>query len=151
MRRIIREATGVFADGFELSKEMESLFQRKCFYLATTRSLTTNGLNKSYKSNRTYSFSFLFVGRLEKVKGIDILLQSLVLLNEAKRDVHLTLVGTGSMERWAREFVYKRGLRGGSKFKKNSSIKGLQPFISHPIALLFPPDPSPSRWCFQRP
>ena len=117
MKRIIREATGMFADGFELSKEVEALFQRKCFFLATTRSLKTDGTDRTDRTDRT--FSFLFVGRLERVKGIDIVLQSLALLNEAKRDVHLTIVGTGSMERWAREFVDQKGLRDRVTFDGN--------------------------------
>jgi glycosyltransferase involved in cell wall biosynthesis len=124
MRRIIREATGVFADGFELSKEVEALFQRKCFFLATTRSLKTDRSDPSYPSDRTYSF--LFVGRLERVKGIDILLESLALLSdEVTRDVRLTIVGTGSMERWARDFVDRKGLGGRVIFDGNISDERL--------------------------
>jgi glycosyltransferase involved in cell wall biosynthesis len=120
MKRIIREATGMFADGFELSKEVEALFQRKCFFLATTRSLKTDGTDRTDRTDRTdKTYSFLFVGRLERVKGIDIVLQSLALLNETKRDVHLTIVGTGSMERWARDFVDQKGLRERVTFDGN--------------------------------
>ncbi len=39
MRRIIQEARGVFADGFDLSKRVEERFGRKCFFLATTRTI----------------------------------------------------------------------------------------------------------------
>jgi hypothetical protein len=44
MRRIIREAKGVFADGFDLSKRVEDRFGRKCFFLATTNSLPSSPL-----------------------------------------------------------------------------------------------------------
>ncbi len=39
MRRIIREAKGTFADGFDLCKRVEERFGRKCLFLATTRTL----------------------------------------------------------------------------------------------------------------
>ena len=42
MRRIIQEAKGVFADGFDLSKRIEERFGRKCFFLATTRTLPSS-------------------------------------------------------------------------------------------------------------
>ena len=56
------------------------------------------------------SHRFLFVGRLERVKGIDVLLQAMVLLRDEKGDVHLTMIGSGSMEEWARGFVDGKGL-----------------------------------------
>jgi len=121
MNRIIQEATGVFADGFDLSKEVEVLFQRKCFFLATARNL--NKTDRTYRTDPSYSF--LFVGRLERVKGVDILLQSMDLLKEAKRDVHLTVVGTGSMERWARDFVAQKGLGEQVTFERNISDQRL--------------------------
>ncbi len=42
MRRIIREARGVFADGFDLSKRIEERFGRNCFFLATTRTIPSH-------------------------------------------------------------------------------------------------------------
>jgi len=50
------------------------------------------------------------VGRLEKVKGIDLLLQSMALLMEEDLNVHLTIVGKGRMEEWAKVFIQKKGL-----------------------------------------
>src|SRR3990170_2355533 len=40
MKRIINEATGVFADGFDLCRKIEERFGRKCFFLPTTRKLS---------------------------------------------------------------------------------------------------------------
>jgi glycosyltransferase involved in cell wall biosynthesis len=108
MRRIIREAKGVFADGFDLSKRVEELFGRKCFFLATTRTIEKIGPEKPRELEDPYRF--LFVGRIEKVKGIDLLLESMVWLKEEALSVHLTVVGRGGMEEWARSFVEERGL-----------------------------------------
>ena len=108
MKRIIEEAKAVFADGFDLAKRVEERFHRKCFFLATTRGLPGE---KAIESGRVDSpCRFLFIGRLEKVKGIDLLLQAMALLKEEGKEAHLTIIGRGSLEEWARGFIGKKGL-----------------------------------------
>jgi glycosyltransferase involved in cell wall biosynthesis len=112
IKRIIWEAKGVFADGFDLSKKVEEWFGRKCFFLATTRTIEKAGPEKLEKEGRPQNpYRFLFVGRIEKVKGIDLLLQALELLIEEELDVHLTIAGGGRMEAWAKDFINKKGFR----------------------------------------
>lgn len=114
MRRIIQEARAVFADGFDLLKRIEERFGRDCFFLATTRSFETMGPGRPDKQARFEKpegpYRFLFVGRIEKVKGIDLLLQSMAYLKEEASSVHLTVVGRGRMEEWARSFLKEQGL-----------------------------------------
>jgi glycosyltransferase involved in cell wall biosynthesis len=112
MKRIIGEARGVFADGFDLSKRVEERFGRKCFFLATTRTILppSPSLKGGWEGLRNIPYRFLFVGRLEKVKGIDVLLQSMALMTEEDMDIHLTIVGKGRMEEWAKVFVRQKGL-----------------------------------------
>ncbi len=136
MKRIIQEARGVFADGFDLARRVEERFGRKCHFLATTRKIPPlpplikggwgglpkeldrlNKLNKPNEPERPYRF--LFVGRLEKVKGIDVLLQSMALLIEEAKDVHLTIVGKGSLEMWVKNFVHQKGLEKWITLKGN--------------------------------
>jgi glycosyltransferase involved in cell wall biosynthesis len=108
MRRIIQEAKGVFADGFDLSKRVEERFGRKCFFLATTRTIKKTGQDKPKKPESPCRF--LFVGRIERVKGIDLLLESMAYLKREALNAHLTVVGRGGMEGWARSFIKERGL-----------------------------------------
>lgn len=103
MKKIVQEAKEVFADGFDLSKRIEILSGRKCFFLATTRTLERTKSVKQEKPKALYHF--LFVGRIEKVKGIDLLLQSMALLMVEDVKAHLTVVGRGGMEEWARNFI----------------------------------------------
>ena len=56
-------------------------------------------------------YRFLYVGRFERVKGLDLLLHSMALLKKEGSHAHLTLIGSGGMEDWARDFVDKMGLR----------------------------------------
>jgi len=125
MKRIIWEAKGVFADGFDLSKKVEEKFGKKCFFLATTRTIPppppllkggaavqSRTMAPDGRGGLTSNpYRFLFVGRIEKVKGIDLLLQALALLIEEELDVHLTIAGGGRMEAWAKDFINKKGLR----------------------------------------
>jgi glycosyltransferase involved in cell wall biosynthesis len=123
MRRIIQEAKGVFADGFDLSKRVEERFGRKCFFLATTRTLERTGPEKPKKLESPYRF--LFVGRIEKVKGIDLLLESMASLKEEAMNVHLTVVGSGGMEEWAKSFIEERDLWEHISWKGNVSDRTL--------------------------
>ena len=123
MKKIIHEARGVFADGFDLSKRIEERFGRKCFFLATTRTIKKIGPDKPEKQEGLKKpedrYRFLFVGRIEKVKGIDLLLQSMAYLKEEALDVHLTVVGSGGMEEWARGFIQDKGLEGSISWMGN--------------------------------
>jgi len=126
MKRIIHEARGVFADGFDLSKKIEERFGRKCFFLATTR--TIHPLPSSEASGcrlPSEPYRFLFVGRIEKVKGIDLLLQSMASLKEGRVNVHLTVVGRGGMEEWAKTFIKEKGLGGNVSWMGNVSDEAL--------------------------
>ena len=142
MRRIIQEAKGVFADGFDLSKRIEERFGRKCFFLATTRTLPSSpsllippnppllgggegGLFKGGQRLIGKPYRFLFVGRIEKVKGIDLLLESMACLKEEGLNVHLTVVGRGGMEGWARSFIQEKGLVGYVTWMGNVSDETL--------------------------
>ena len=110
MKRIIHEARGVFADGFDLAKRIEERFGRKCSFLPTTREippapLLSEEVCKGLAGRPENPYRFLFVGRLEKVKGVDVLLQAMRGLIKENPNVHLTLVGEGSMGEWVSHFI----------------------------------------------
>jgi len=129
MKRIIQEAKGVFADGFDLSKKIEERFGRKCSFLATTRTIQKDKRDKRDKRDKLdrldKPYRFLFVGRIEEVKGIDLLLQSMGYLKEERVNVHLTVVGRGRMEEWAKTFIEQRGLGGNVSWMGNVSDQAL--------------------------
>jgi len=118
MNRIIREAKAVFADGFDLTRRIEELFRRKSFFLATTRTLS--GREGVLQSQPSSPYRFLFIGRLERVKGIDLLFEAMAGLEEEGSDAHLTVIGRGGLEGWAKDFIGKRGL--GSKITMMGNV-----------------------------
>jgi glycosyltransferase involved in cell wall biosynthesis len=82
-----------------------------CFFLATTRTLPVPPSPKrDGEGSRNKPYRFLFVGRIEGVKGIDLLLQSMALLKKEELNVHLTVVGRGGMEEWAKDFVKMKAM-----------------------------------------
>ena len=126
MKRIIQEAKGVFADGFDLSKRIEERFGRRCLFLATTRTISPPPPSEAGGRGSTGEpYRFLFVGRIEKVKGIDLLLQSMASLKEERVNVHLTVVGRGGMEEWAKTFIEQRDLGRDVSWMGNVSDQAL--------------------------
>ena len=125
MKRIIQEAKSVFADGFDLSKRIEERFGRKCFFLPTARTIPPLSSEGGKRGSTGEPYRFLFVGRIEKVKGIDLLLQSMASLKEERVNVHLTVVGRGGMEEWAETFIEHRGLGGNVSWMGNVSDQAL--------------------------
>jgi glycosyltransferase involved in cell wall biosynthesis len=139
MKRIIQEAKGVFADGFDLSKRIEERFGRKCFFLATTRTIEKTEPEKPEKPEKPESpYRFLFVGRIEKVKGIDLLLQSMALLKEEELNAHLTVVGRGGMEEWAKNFIEEKTLGGHISWMGNVSDETLASLYESSDCVLIP-------------
>jgi glycosyltransferase involved in cell wall biosynthesis len=144
MKRIILGAKGVFADGFDLTKRVEERFGRKCYFLATTRTIhlephELNELNKPNKPNEPKRpYHFLFVGRLEKIKGIDLLLQSMAMLSAEELNVHLTIVGKGNLEEWARSFIRRKRLEKKVTLKGNVDDKVLASLYSSSHCVVIP-------------
>jgi glycosyltransferase involved in cell wall biosynthesis len=147
MKRIIHGARGVFADGFDLTKKVEERFGKKCHFLATTRKIhleahEPNEPNKLDELNKPDEpgepYHFLFVGRLEKVKGIDLLLQSVAMLSEDDLNVHLTIVGKGSLEEWVRSFIHRKRLEKWVILKGNVDDRALASLYSSSHCVVIP-------------
>ena len=54
------------------------------------------GVGPEYAPSHSYSRDFLFLGRLEREKGLDVLAQAMALVPE----LPITIAGTGSLEAW---------------------------------------------------
>jgi glycosyltransferase involved in cell wall biosynthesis len=78
--------------GFDKKRIVYDLYSAD---LALSQAVYRNSLQQKKNS---YPHRFLFVGRLESVKGLDTLLQAWNMLREHKRDWELHLVGNGSLK-----------------------------------------------------
>ncbi|HEX9626851.1 MAG TPA: glycosyltransferase [Acidiferrobacterales bacterium] len=74
LRRVLRDASHSFADGYELKREVQAISDRSCDFLPSVRNLGATGV-KSLRAAPPYRLAFL--GRWHRNKGIDLLLTSL--------------------------------------------------------------------------
>jgi len=103
LRRVLQGAEIVFADSFELAERITSKFDAKCEFLATTRAV---GRVAAPARNADTPYSFLYVGRLASVKGVDLL------LNAAERLPHgsqLSVAGAGPWDELVRQAADRIG------------------------------------------
>lgn len=106
VRRVLRDAQHRFADGIELGAEVTRICGRGCDFLPTTRRLPTAApLPRPLGAG----VNFLFVGRLEAVKGADVMVDAVLRLIQSGSDARLVVCGTGSMERALRSQVEAAG------------------------------------------
>lgn len=95
IKGVIKDADFAFADGIRLSKDVKKLSGKNCDFLPSSRSLKDSKaprlvLEKDKKH-------FLFIGRYERAKGPDVLIDAISLLRDHKK-FYFHFFGGGSME-----------------------------------------------------
>jgi glycosyltransferase involved in cell wall biosynthesis len=92
IRRALRHADHLFADGDELSEKVSRLCGRDCHFLPSLRWLDyrPGGIRREKL--------FLYLGRLERSKGIYDLLRAFAMIRQDIWDYRLIYLGTGSQE-----------------------------------------------------
>ena len=108
MRKIMREARIVFSNSRYLRQEVKDIFKREAKILYALRYLPQDASPAIIDNKRS---NFLFIGRYDKVKGLDILLKALRLLLKEGRDIYLYAFGGGILENYYRELIQELGLK----------------------------------------
>ena len=109
IQHVLREAENVFADGHDLvAKVNDASGENRCRFLPSSRPLL-NGV-ADFKRNESV-FRFLYVGRLEKVKGIDLLLSAFRELSKKEPRAILEIIGTGSLGSEINHFIARYDLK----------------------------------------
>ena len=115
VRRVLRDADLLFANSRGLMRSVESLTGRIPGFMPTNRLLPkTDVPDLDLGSGRRH---LLFVGRLEPVKGIDLLVQAVARLAAGGADLDLHVLGDGSMRKALERDVLAKGLQGRTFFK----------------------------------
>ena len=91
MKLILRRARFLLADGLTLAREVEAFAGKGCQYIASATNFPA--LNKNIK--KTGSLKFIFLGRMEPVKGPDIMIKAALSLVECDFEMHC--IGEGSL------------------------------------------------------
>lgn len=119
IRSILKMANHRFADGLELCAEVTAISGRECQFLPTTRRLPEAA---ALPNQLGTGVNFLFVGRLELVKGADVIVEAMTRLIAAGIDARLTICGNGSLEPALRARIEAAGV--GDRVTSLSSQPG---------------------------
>jgi len=107
LKNILTDADVLFANSHHLCQQITVLSKREPIFLPTYRSLETPA-SSMIPRLRPECYHFLCVARLEKVKGVDVLIHAfLTLASSTSNDICLHILGDGSqrgaLERVVRE------------------------------------------------
>jgi glycosyltransferase involved in cell wall biosynthesis len=105
IRRVLRGARWRFADGIALAERTRLIAGMDCQFLPTTRSFPPS----DERVELAGKVRFLFVGRLERVKGIDVLIAAMARLRDVP-GIHLYVIGGGSLEQEVAAQIASSGL-----------------------------------------
>jgi len=98
IKKIVQNATGVFADGLKLANDVKEITQKNCQFLPSTRQLP-DPEKDLIPLEPVDAHHMLFVGRYHKNKGPDLLLKSLSKLsNDTKSEIRVHIFGAGPLE-----------------------------------------------------
>jgi len=96
VQKVLRAASLGYGGGYEIARRVQKISGRKCVYLPTATKVDAVRPKKVKLDPR--EFNFMYLGRLESVKGPDVLLEAAHLLAKKKRRWHLYMIGGGTMQ-----------------------------------------------------
>ena len=104
LKIVLKNATHVYADGFELSESVNEIAQVECSYLPTARFLLNPANKITLKPEGVRHY--LFVGRFHPNKGPDIFLRAIQLLpTDLRSQIHCHLFGGGPLTEELEELI----------------------------------------------
>jgi glycosyltransferase involved in cell wall biosynthesis len=103
VRRVVRDAAFCFADGVQLARDAAALSNRECEFLPSARRL--EGTPSPPVALAADAPHFLFIGRYERNKGPDVLVEAMRLLLDGGADIYLHLFGVGSLRELLRQRI----------------------------------------------
>lgn len=119
LKKILKNATNLFADGLKLANDVEKISNRKCDFLASSRILDTTNTKCNYDKFDKNKINFMFLGRYHQNKGIDLLINAISLLKPDEKSRSLFhIFGGGPLENQLKQMVEELNL------KSNTFVNG---------------------------
>lgn len=109
LRAVIKGSRAVFADGFELCEIVQKISGRDCRFLPTFHKINTAAIQASSAASAKKIPSFLYIGRLSHVKGVDVLIEAFKLLGDM--DFRCHILGDGERMSVLADEVRKNNLQ----------------------------------------
>lgn len=117
MKIISQGADNLFANSNWLRKLASSLYRKECTFTPTSTTINKDEAEKIKISKK--KTNILFVARLEKVKGPDILMEAFRLVSKKTKNFKLRIIGNGAMEEDLKKFVKLNNLSENIEFLGN--------------------------------
>jgi len=119
IKKILREADFLIADGINLASDVEKLSGKKCFFIPSV----SNFPIIEHQKHEGNLIHLTFLGRVEKIKGPDIFLQALSYLETSLKSFRITLIGDGKLMPVLRKMAKENNLENSIVFMGNMSDK----------------------------
>jgi len=137
IRHILQQADGLFADGIDLSNCVHKLADRPCAFLPSVRPLIEDVPATMVEVNPTQT-NFLFVGRWEKIKGIDVLIEAMKLLRHTGIAAHLYIIGKGSLKGFLEQKIHAYSLTDTVFLREDVPTATLRGYLQRCDCLVIP-------------
>ncbi|MBL7075315.1 glycosyltransferase [candidate division KSB1 bacterium] len=112
--RVLKNANYVFSNSRELTAKVSEWSGKPCGFMPTNRNLSAGGEVKITVDET--AANFLFIGRLEKVKGIDVLIDAMSGLLSEGQPAFLYVLGDGVLKADLEKKVERDGWKGNIIF-----------------------------------
>ncbi len=136
IKKILKEADHLFADGFDLKEKTERLSGKKCLFLPSMRRLPPAPKEKGLLDPK--KFNFLYVGRWEKKKGLDDLIKAFSQVKEKLHCVNLYILGWGNFEKGLRKLIKVHKLEDQVKILGKVSTTSVAEYIKQADCVTIP-------------
>lgn len=136
IQRVLQEADHLFADGFDLKEKVEKLSGKRCIFLPSLRRLPQ--AFEGEEQLDSYRFNFMYVGRWEKDKGLNDLIQAFGTLSRQLSTVNLYILGWGGFEKEMRQQVRNLHLKEQIKIIGKVSIGSLANYLEQADCVVIP-------------
>jgi glycosyltransferase involved in cell wall biosynthesis len=115
IKKVLKEADFLFADGFDLKEKVEELCGKKCIFLPSMRKLSAGSIgpktiDPAIRLDKSKT-NFLYLGRWEKEKGLGELIKAIALVRKEIAHIHLNILGWGNYEREMRKLINQLKLK----------------------------------------
>jgi glycosyltransferase involved in cell wall biosynthesis len=121
IKKILISADYVYADGLKLCEDVRALSNAECAFLPTTRDLPCAASDTGFhpalniiQRQPPDITKFLYIGRFDRIKGVDILFEAVRRLKQRTGDFHLFAFGGGEL--------YERMKLNSSKWKLDKEV-----------------------------
>ncbi len=132
VRDALADAMALFADGDELAEKVHRISGRECRFLPTLRQFNFRMLPMPREK------FFLYLGRIEKSKGVFDLLRAFAMLKQDIKDYRLLYVGEGSATGKLKKEIERLEVRGKVHLLGRAPVEEVINYLQRARALVIP-------------